>query len=149
MAKTVTLTHEYRFPSDMVWDVVTDLDHLQTVTSGMIKFKSLPSGKIFEGQNIKVGVSLFGWFPYQDYEMTLVELDNVNRRLRSDEKGAGVEYWRHTLHVVDITDGCRIDESIEIEAGFMSPLFAMWARFMYNRRHKPRIEILNSLNKTS
>lgn len=143
--KTVKLIHHYDHPADAVWHVVTDLDHLQTVTSGLLTFKSLPSGKIYKGQDLSVDVSLFGVLPYQPYHMRVVELDDARRFLQSDERGVGVKTWRHALTVVPSGTGCRIEEQIEVDAGLKTSLFAAWAKFMYRRRHAPRLQILENL----
>jgi len=144
MPKSVTLTHDYPYPADLVWAVATDLDHLRAVVQGLLKFKSLPSGKIEQGLILHVEVSLFGRMPYQPYDMTVVELDDQARCFRSDEKGAGVNYWRHHLRVVETATGSRIEETIEVDAGIMTWAFAAWAKFMYRKRHRPRLEILKT-----
>ncbi len=143
MTKTVHLTHPYSYPARQVWAVATDLDHLETVTAGLLAFRDLPSGAIYQGQHLTVQVSLFGTLPYQPYEMTVIEFDQDTMMFRSNEVGAGVKSWRHSLDVIAQGEGhCRIEEQIEIDAGVMTPIFAAWARFMYRKRHAPRLRIL-------
>ncbi|WP_299410840.1 SRPBCC family protein [uncultured Roseobacter sp.] len=144
-AKTIHLSHDYTYPAGWVWGVVIDLDHLKTITKGLVSFRNLPSGQIYQGQHIQVDVSLFSWMPYQPYEMTVIALDHEKMSFQSDEVGAGVKSWRHSLRVSPHKDGCRISEEIEIDAGMATPIFAAWARFLYRRRHKPRLQILASL----
>ncbi len=146
MPTTINLTHVYPYPADLLWQVVTDLDHLKTATQGLIQFKSLPSGQITEGQSLTVEVSLFGKLPYQPYHMEVVALDHSTRSFQSDEMGVGVRSWRHHLNVTETAPNqSRLTELIEIDAGLATPLFAAWARFMYAKRHKPRLKILASL----
>jgi hypothetical protein len=142
----VDLIHEYPYPARLVWDVVTDLGFLKEVTSGLVAFRGLPSGKITLGQKIEVEVSLFGWLPYQAYRMELVEVDVRDHHFRSVESGAGVKSWTHRLRLEDTATGCRLIEKIEIDAGLITPAFRAWATFLYKRRHAPRLEILNRLN---
>ncbi len=142
MTASVTLSHDYPYPACAVWAVATDLDHLKTVTGGVLKFRSLPSGTIFQGQHLCVEVSVFGKLPYQPYEMRVVSLDPAAMTFQSHEVGAGVKSWRHALRVVPDGAGCRIEEQIEIDAGILTPVFAAWARFLYRRRHAPRLRIL-------
>ncbi|WP_299083898.1 SRPBCC family protein [uncultured Ruegeria sp.] len=143
--RAVHLAHDYAFPAGLVWDVVTDFDHLQTVTKGVLAFRNLPSGQLFQGQHINVDVSLFGWMPYQPYEMTVLALDEEHMSFLSSEVGAGVKSWNHSLQVIPQTDGCRVSEQIEIDAGVATPLFSARARYLYRRRHKPRLQILADL----
>jgi len=143
MTTTVHLTHSYPYPARQVWKVTTDLDHLETVTAGLLAFRDLPSETIYRGQHIKVQVSLFGKLPYQPYEMTVTDFDDDNMTFRSNEVGAGVKSWRHSLAVLaQDGGGARIDEQIEVNAGWLTPIFAAWARFMYRKRHAPRLQIL-------
>ncbi len=146
MSKTIHLTHRYDFHTDLVWNVATDLDHLKRVTQSLVTFRNLPSGQIFEGQDLHVDVSLFGKMPYQPYRMTVVEFDGVQRRFQSSEIGAGVKSWLHTLQITAEGDGCRIDETIEVDAGSLTPLFAAWAAYMYRKRHALRLAILKELS---
>ncbi|MEP5151659.1 SRPBCC family protein [Planktotalea sp.] len=145
MPKTISLTHHYTSPADLVWQVATDLDHLKEVTKSLLSYKNMPSRQIYEGQHLTVDVSLFGKMPYQPYEMTVEKLDHETRSFASFEKGAGVKSWQHRLQVIEDAAGSRIEESIEIDAGVLTPVFAMWAKFMYNKRHAPRLEILKRL----
>ncbi len=142
MTTTVKLSHEYPFSAEHVWAVATDLDHLQTVTRGLLEFRDLPSGQIHDGQHIKVQVSLFGKLPYQPYEMTVVTCDQATMSFQSEEVGAGVKSWRHVLTVVPTDTGSRIEEEITIDAGIATRVFATWARFLYRKRHMPRLRIL-------
>lgn len=148
MPKTISLTHHYTFPADLVWQVATDLDHLKEVTKSLLSYKNLPSGQIFEGQTLHVDVSLFGKLPYQPYEMSVKTFDPLQRRFASFERGAGVKSWQHRLQVVQDGAASRIEESIEIDAGALTAIFVIWARFMYNNRHAPRLEILKRLQES-
>ncbi len=148
MTITVKLSHDYPFSAEHVWAVATGLDHLATVSHGLLKFRDLPSGKIHEGQHIKVQVSLFGKLPYQPYEMTVVSCDPATLSFQSEEVGAGVKSWRHALTVVPTKTGSRIEEEIAVDAGLATWLFATWARYLYRRRHAPRLQILAELEKS-
>lgn len=144
MTTHVHLVHDYPFPARDVWRVATDLDHLKTVTEGLLAFRNLPHGEIHQGQEMCVEVSLFGRLPYQPYEMKVVEFDDATMAFTSEEKGAGVKTWRHSLSVATTPTGSRLTERIEIDGGLLTPLFAAWARYMYRQRHPPRLRILET-----
>jgi len=145
MSRSVHLIHEYAHPAARVWSVVIDLDRLKEVMAGLITFQNLPSGPIRQGQDLKVEVSLFGLLPYQPYEMRVERLDPASMTFQSDERGAGVQSWRHCLKVIPTETGCTVSEKIEIEAGPATPVFAAWARYLYGRRHKRRLTILQEI----
>ena len=145
MLQKVQLCHDYAFPAQTVWHVATDLDHLKTVTEGLLAFRDLPSGTISEGQTLDVQVSLLGILPYQLYRMQVLHFDDTQMSFASEEQGVGVKVWRHRLRVVTTATGAQIVETIEIGAGWKTPLFVAWARFMYRCRHPRRVGILRLL----
>jgi hypothetical protein len=140
--KTVTIIHEYAASADAVWELVTDYQALAEVMEGVVAFDGLPKGRTKTGQSIEVKVSLFGKLPTQPYLMEVLECSDETMTLRSSERGAGVKSWKHTLTVFPIEAGCRLQDHIVIDAGLMTPLFALWARYLYRARHKPRLRML-------
>lgn len=140
--KTVVLEHKYAAPAEDVWALATDLDALKEIMKGVVTFQGLPSGRVYQGQKITVQVSLFGQLPPQPYFMEVLKCDDDAMILQSSETGAGVKSWRHTLTVEPLPSGSRLRDFIEIEAGWMTPAFALWARFLYRKRHEPRVRIL-------
>ncbi|MGH1368335.1 MAG: SRPBCC family protein [Maritimibacter sp.] len=147
MSTTLHLTHAYDATPDQVWQVATDMDALREAVAGLLVYENLPSGRIFEGQEIDVRFSLFGKLPWQDYHMKVTQLDETARSFVSAEHGGGVKAWCHKLRVEETPSGARIIESIEIDAGIMTPIYAAWGRFMYRRRHAPRVAMLARLTK--
>lgn len=140
--RTIRLSHVYDHAPKQVWAVATDFDCLAEAVKGLLVFKGMPSGKVYKGQVIKVTVSMFGILPAQPYEMTLVECDDTELMFVSNERGMGVEHWQHTLRVVAHPRGAELIDEIEIEAGWRTGMIAAWARYMYGRRHKPRVHML-------
>ena len=140
--KTVTLQHNYDAPAKDLWALATDLDALQEVMDGIVAFEGLPEGRVHEGQVLSVNVSLFGKLPAQPYVMEVLECNDRAMIMRSSEKGAGVKSWCHTLRVEATPSGSRLHDHIEIDAGWMTWAFALWARFLYRKRHAPRVRML-------
>lgn len=141
----ISLVHEYPASADALWDLVIDYDALHEVMKGIITFDGLPNGRAQTGHKIDLMVSLFGRLPKQPYHMEILECDDQRRVMRSSEKGAGVKSWLHTLSVEPTPEGSRLVESINIQAGLLTPLFAAWAGYLYRARHKPRLRLLGSL----
>lgn len=141
--KTVVLQHAYDAAPARVWALATDYDALKTVMQGMVSFEGVPEGRTETGQRCDVRISLFGRLPWQPYYLEILECNDDTMVLRSSERGAGVKSWRHTLTVTKTRSGgsCLTDH-IEIEAGLLTFAFAIWARFLYASRHKPRSALL-------
>lgn len=142
--RKLSLTHDYPGQSARtVWDCATSYAALHHVCAPLLTFEGAPvTGHLQQGDDLSVRVRLFGRLPPQDYRMTLLEVDPDGMRFVSDERGAGVDRWRHSLHVVETPDGARLVEEIEIEAGWLTPLFVRWARVLYRHRHPRRLALL-------
>jgi hypothetical protein len=140
--KKVIVVNEYEASAEQLWMLATDYDALGEVMQGIASFEGLPSGRTKTGQKLDVMVSLFGKLPSQPYKMEVLECDDARMILRSSEQGAGVKSWQHTLTVNAVGTGSRLTDSIEIDAGLMTPIFALWAKYLYGARHKPRLKLL-------
>ena len=141
--RTIQLTHDYPFPASDVWNVAIDYDCLAEVMQGLIKFDGLPTGQAGLGQSISVMVSLFGRLPAQPYHMEIVEFNPDRMIMISSEQGAGVKSWHHRLQVTTTPTGSRLTDRIEIDAGWMTWPFTLWAKYLYKKRHAPRLRILD------
>jgi hypothetical protein len=141
--QTVTLSHDGDAPPGKLWEIAANYDLIAVIMRGIISFDGLPSGTAQTGVSFEVMGSLFGKFPAQPYRMEVPECDAARRILRTHEKGAGVTSWRQTLRI-ELPEGCRLIDQIEIDAGLVTPLFALRARFLYRNRHKPRLRLLAS-----
>jgi len=140
--RTIQLIHDYPYSARKVWEIAIDYDSLAEVMEGLIRFEGLPSGKVQAGQSVTVMVSLFNRLPAQPYHMEVVEFDDAAMRLVSSERGVGVKSWRHSLRVEATQTGCTLFDTIEIDAGWLTMPFSVWAKFLYKRRHNPRLTIL-------
>lgn len=140
--KTVTVISDYAAPAPKVWALATDYGALAKIMKGIATFDGVPSGRTKTGQKMDVMVSLFGKLPQQPYFMEVPECDDEHMVLRSSERGAGVKSWRHTLTVTKTETGSRLTDEIEVDAGVLTFAFAMWAKYLYKARHKPRLRML-------
>ncbi|WP_298938503.1 SRPBCC family protein [uncultured Ruegeria sp.] len=142
--RIVTVQNDYPVSASRLWALATDYASLSEVMEGLVSFEGLPAGRTQTGQRLEVMVSLFGKLPSQPYRMEVLECDNQRMILRSSERGAGVKTWLHSLSVTEIESGSRLHDRIEIDAGMLTPVFALWARYLYRARHKPRLRLLES-----
>lgn len=136
--KSVLVVSEYSVPPAKLWEIVTDYGALAEIMKGIASFEGLPEGRTQTGQKMNVMVSLFGKLPKQPYYMEILECDDDRMVLRSSERGVGVKSWTHTLTVTEAAIGSRLTDRIEIDAGILTPVFALWAKYLYGARHKPR-----------
>lgn len=140
--QTVELNHDYAASPDALWETATDWASVQAAMRGLVRFHGLPDAPLETGQVINSEFSLFGFFPRSPWVMEVLEYDPGRRVLRSFEHGGPVKAWRHSLHVFPYEGGARLSETIEVDAGAMTPLYAAWAGFMYRWRHGRRKAML-------
>ncbi|MBN9886247.1 SRPBCC family protein [Salipiger abyssi] len=140
--RTVHTEFFYAASPERLWTLATSYDALSRVMAGLVEFDGLPEGRTRTGQKIHVEISLFGKLPKQPYDMDVLECDDSRMILRSSEQGAGVKSWRHTMMVTPAPGGSRLCDTIEIDAGLLTPAFALWAKYLYGARHKPRQRLL-------
>ncbi|WP_299085304.1 SRPBCC family protein [uncultured Ruegeria sp.] len=142
--RIVTIQNDYPVSASRLWALATDYAALSEVMEGLVSFEGLPEGRARTGQRLEVMVSLFGKLPAQPYRIDVLECDNQRMILRSSERGAGVKTWLHSLTVMENETGSRLQDRIEIDAGMLTPVFALWARYLYRARHRPRLRLLES-----
>lgn len=143
MPKTVTLSHDYAADPRDVWHVATDFACFAQAMKGVASFDGMPStGTLASDQTFDVKVRLFGWMPPMKYHMQVMAFDDERMSFLSHEHGGSIKIWRHHLTVAATQTGARLTDHIEIEAGLSTPLMGLWARFLYRRRHKPRLAML-------
>lgn len=143
MPAHVHLSHVYPFPAQAVWDVATDMRAYAKVMEGLMTFQGLPDTPLQQGQQIDVTFRLLGKLPPQPYHMRLDVFSPADRHFKSFEWGGAVKSWQHELRVTDTADGCVLTDDVTIDAGWLTPIYAAFARFMYRRRHPVRLDILN------
>ncbi|WP_339948520.1 hypothetical protein [uncultured Albimonas sp.] len=136
--------HGYPVDADRLWAVAADWDALAEANRGMVAQYGLPGGRFRSGQKLAIEVSGFGVMPRQPYEIEILECDDAARVMVSRERGAGIRAWNHRMWVETCPqgEGSRLHDRIEIDAGPMTPAFALWARVLYRRRHPRRMRML-------
>jgi hypothetical protein len=143
MARTVILHHDYPYPPRNVWTIATDFACFAEAMKGVATFEGMPeTGRLSADQSFDVKVRLFGKMPPMDYHMKLVHFDDDAMTFTSLEHGGAIKRWSHTLIVTASPDGARLTDRIEIDAGFLTFLMTLWAKFVYSKRHKPRLRML-------
>ncbi|MGB0439966.1 MAG: hypothetical protein ACPGFC_07670, partial [Paracoccaceae bacterium] len=142
--QTVTNVLDYDVSVDRLWAVAMDYSALAYCMRGKVRFSHLPDGRPYSGQVIDLRVSLLGVLPWQPYRIEMLEFSEEDRVMQSLEQGSGVQMWRHRATATETATGSRLTDVIDIEAGWKTPVVAAWARWMYQGRHKPRLELLAS-----
>ena len=82
-------------------------------------------------------VFLFGLLPFSRHHLHIVSIDESTRTLSSREFGGLITTWNHDIEVVRIDAvTCRYRDRIEIDAGIMTPVIVLYARWFYRMRQR-------------
>lgn len=126
-----------------LWELVTDYGALHQVCRPLLHFDGLPeNGQLQQEDHIECHVRVFGWLPPQTCSMHVIAADPVKMWFLSQKYGAGVRSWGHHLQVLAQGNGTELHEEIEIDAGVLTPVYALWARILHRHHHKGRLRLL-------
>ena len=143
MERTLLITSEYNVDADTLWRSATNFDHLAKVVAPLVRFRGTPQGSIDPTlRALDVEVSMFGITPWAPYRMEIVSFDAQARRLISSELGMGLRKWQHKISVEPTLEGARLTDKVTIDAGWKTPIYIAWARYMYKARIPRRRALL-------
>lgn len=140
--RTVIIENDYDVSPKRLWMLATDFQALNKVMKGKAAFEGLPHGRTKTGQKMTLMVSPLGKLPKRPYYIEISECDDRKMLLKSLEYGLGIKSWRHTLTVQEMESGSKLRDQIDIDAGILTPFFSLWAKHIYQSRHKPRQSLL-------
>lgn len=146
MSLPLVITHYYQSPPDKVWRVATYFQCFTEAMHGVATFEGMPAtGHLEQGQVFDVKVRLFGKLPPMDYHMEILECDHEAFQFLSVERGGSVKRWVHQLTVTPNGTGARLTDCVTVNAGLSTPLMRLWARYVYAKRHAPRLRMLGEV----
>ena len=141
MKDQFSISQAYPVPAADLWAAATDFAMLAEVCRPLITFEGLPEGRCQPGMEMDVKLRVFGVLPAQDYHMAIAHLDDAGMEVQSEERGAGVKSWRHHIRVIETPDGSQLTDTLEIDAGLLTPVIGRWARIFYHHRHRRRLRM--------
>lgn len=139
---TFTIEQAYAWDADRHFAAIVRYDELSEAMEGQASYAGLPEGEAQVGQVFEVRIKLMGWLPIGNWRIEVLERDDGRRILRSFESGGAVKSWRHTITVTPREEGGSVHrDALEIDAGWLTGLYAGMARRMYARRHAHRLRL--------
>ena len=140
---TIRIEGFYDVPADVLWRHVVRYDALEAAMSGRLVRVKCPPGEERVGDDVTLVFKLFGAVPVGRWRFKVVARDDIGRRLRSTESGTGVRRWTHEIGIEEAgNDGSRLSDTIEIDAGVLTPIIVRFARSEYERRHRLRRQMI-------
>lgn len=136
--------------ADAVWAAVKTPSAFRFVTRRLLVMPVIRSrsGEWREGETVVGWVFLFGFLPFSRHHLHIARIDDSTRTLSSREFGGLIAMWNHDIEVVPVDSATsRYTDRIEIEAGFMTPVIALYARWFYRMRQRRWKALSRGLNK--
>jgi len=138
-SRTIHLETELPTDAAPVWDAMKQPATFVYVVRGLLGVPAL-AGRTTPMRAGEVGG---GWLfalhvvPLHRHTIEVVAVDEQHRSIRTHEHGGLLRRWDHTLHVVPVADGrCRYSDTVEIDAGPLTPVVAAIAVGIYRYRQR-------------
>lgn len=126
-------------PAEAVWAAVKTPAAFRAVTRRLLVMPVIRRrmDEWREGETIVGWVFLFGFLPFSRHHLHIASIDDSTRTLRSQEYGGLITTWNHDIEVTPFGAAtCRYRDRIEIDAGIMTPVVVLYARWFYRMRQR-------------
>lgn len=124
-------------PADKAWDLVKRSQTLVYICKGLLGFEGshLFPGKWREGDIIDTRLKLFGMIPAWRHSLRFILVSDESMIIATEEKGGIVQGWNHEIKF-EVSDeiSCIYTDTVEINAGMLSPLIWLFAKVLYKYR---------------
>lgn len=134
--------------ADAVWAAVKTPSAFRTVTRGLLAMPVIRrrQDEWREGETVVGWVFLFGFLAFSRHHLHVASIDESTRTLSSREFGGVIKTWNHDIEINPIdAKTCRYRDRIEIEAGIMTPVIVVYARWFYRMRQRRWRALANGL----
>lgn len=146
MPQSLRFSHSYPCAPDVLFALATDMGVLQDISEGLIAYRGMPRTRFEPGADVDVEFSLLGRLPWASYHIEVRARDDAARRFETFEHGGPLKSWRHEMEVVPAMGGAVMRDTIHIDAGARTLPYKLWGRYMYARRHRARLALVETLN---
>jgi hypothetical protein len=138
-ARTVTVTTTLDADADTVWRALRSPQTFVHVAGAMLRYPAAErlDRPFTEGDQIVGWTLLGGIVPFSRHHLRIAAIDDAARQLLSDEHGGVVRTWRHMITVTPASaDRSDYVDTIEIDAGVLTPVVVGFARVFYRYRQR-------------
>ena len=123
MGQQTRIERTYNVSAETLWQDLLDPIALAESMKGALTYDGLPTEPVEQGQEFTVKLKRWGWFPMGSWTMKVVERNDENFVLRSEEHGGPVKLYRHRLSIQRTgPETCLYTDEIDVDAGILTPL---------------------------
>lgn len=125
--------------AEKVWAALLRRDTFLHITRGMLGFRRADRWpeRFEEGVTIETRLVFFHLIPGWKHTLRVIQVDEGNMALVSEEKGGPVGRWNHRIWLEPLAGGrCHYTDEIEIRAGVLTPAVWAFAQVFYRYRQR-------------
>lgn len=138
----MTLTALYPQDADTAFARSLNFGHLMRDMSGLMEYRGLPSGDLFEGQIYSFTPILWTLFHFPQTDVTCVKIDRTTRicaNVSTQASGIATPYETRTLsHITPTKTGCLWTDELEMTGPRSSWLARTMTRYLHKATHRRR-----------
>jgi len=141
MSKTVCISTYFSCSEEELWSKIASPKSLQYVAAPILRFVPCRTDSFSdewqEGPIYDLNLYLFHVIPLGRHRIKILKADKKANTIVSKESGLFAPVWNHTISFHQC--GSRevsYKDRIEIEAGLLTPLICIFARFFYRHRQR-------------
>jgi len=136
--RTVVRETELAAGIERVWEAMLLPSTFVYVCRGLLGIPSLHDRRtpMYLGEEGSGWLFLFHVIPLARHTIHVIGIDEASHTIRTNEHGGLIKQWDHTLHAEAIgATRTRYRDTIDIDAGRLTPLFVASAKLIFRYRH--------------
>jgi len=139
VSSTITVSTHFDALADDICSAATTRRLLHFVAAPMVSFTPVGPATLperLEDADYLWALRIFGFLPFgqQVIGISYPEPEGETRFLRDNGHSASIKKWDHWVSVSPLGDGTRYQDKLEIDAGWQTPVVAVFAKAFYTHR---------------
>lgn len=127
--------------ADLAWQELQTSRLLLEVIRPLAAVVAMPGERLPEtwkaGEVVRCRCYLLGIVPLGPRKIFFERIDPATREIQSRESDALIRHWDHLAAIEPVDPGhCRFRDTIEIDAGLLTPLVWLYAYLFYSHRQR-------------
>ncbi len=136
-------------PASIVWRELQKSETLDFIAAPMVVFNyKTTKPEHWHKGNFEVELKLFGFIPFGSQTISISFPDTVNNKLFLRDNGYSnlISKWDHLISVEPLGENTLYADSLEINAGILTPFIWLFACLFYSHRQKRWVKLTKQLN---
>jgi hypothetical protein len=140
-------------PADHAFQAVQSSALLGEICAGWCRFEPVGDETVpatwAAGGHFRLKPYIFGVLPSGVHEFKVVRIDHAAREMHFSEHDAVVSRWEHLIRVRPAAAGCIYSDTIDLDAGLLTPVVFLWSKAFYTARQRRLRRLLPSAPRPS